>query len=144
MRSEFAIAVHALVYLNHKSKTLDSEALAVNICTNPARVRKVMSSLKKGGLINTKEGMGGGYSVARAPDTINLRQIAEILEMPVVEASWRSGDYSMPCLVASGMGDLMEGIYRDLNSICLERLETITIKDLDIKIFIEKTENEKI
>ena len=46
MTSEFAIAVHALVYLNHKGETVSSEALAENICTNPARVRKVMAKLK--------------------------------------------------------------------------------------------------
>ena len=31
MTSEFAIAVHALVYLNHKQETLASEELAKNI-----------------------------------------------------------------------------------------------------------------
>ncbi|MFR5902988.1 MAG: transcriptional regulator, partial [Neglectibacter timonensis] len=35
MTSEFTIAVHALVYLNHKAQLLSSEALAKNICTNP-------------------------------------------------------------------------------------------------------------
>ena len=43
MTSEFAIAVHALVFLNHKGETLSSDALADNVCTNPARVRKVMA-----------------------------------------------------------------------------------------------------
>ena len=47
MTSEFAIAVHALVYLNHKQETLASEELAKNVCTNPARIRKVMAKLKK-------------------------------------------------------------------------------------------------
>ena len=49
MDSIFSLAVHALVYLNHKDCTLSSEALAENICTNPARVRKVMAQLKKAG-----------------------------------------------------------------------------------------------
>lgn len=57
MTSEFAIAVHALVYLNHKGETVSSEALAENICTNPARVRKVMAKLKKAG---PRRHQGGG------------------------------------------------------------------------------------
>ena len=60
MTSEFAIGVHALVYLNHKNETLSSELLAENICTNPARIRKVMAKLKTGGLIVTQEGLKGG------------------------------------------------------------------------------------
>ena len=47
MTSDYCVAVHALVYLNHKAKVLSSEELAENICTNPARVRKVMAKLKK-------------------------------------------------------------------------------------------------
>ena len=37
MTSDYCVAVHALVYLNHKAKVLSSEELAENICTNPAR-----------------------------------------------------------------------------------------------------------
>ena len=55
MTSEFAIAVHALVYLHHKNAVLSSEELAENICTNSARVRKVMAKLKKKDLIGKKK-----------------------------------------------------------------------------------------
>ena len=61
MNSAFCVAVHALVYLNHKARQLTSEELAENICTNPARVRKIMAVLKKAGLVETKEGSVGGY-----------------------------------------------------------------------------------
>ena len=77
MTSEFAIAVHALVYLNHKGETVSSEALAENICTNPARVRKVMAKLKKAGLVATKEGVDGGYHFIKAPAEVTLRRIDE-------------------------------------------------------------------
>ena len=49
MTSEFGIAVHAMVFLHHKGDMVSSEVLAENICTNPARVRKVMAKLKRGG-----------------------------------------------------------------------------------------------
>lgn len=35
MTGNFCVAVHALVYLNHKGETVSSEKLAENICTNP-------------------------------------------------------------------------------------------------------------
>ena len=54
--SSFSIAVHALVYLNHMEKVLSSEELVQNICTNPVLIRKVMSKLKKAGLVDTKGG----------------------------------------------------------------------------------------
>ena len=53
--------MHALVYLNHKADIVSSEALAKNICTNAARVRKVMAPLKRAGFVTTREGNVGGY-----------------------------------------------------------------------------------
>ena len=95
MDSTFSLAVHALVYLNHKDCTLSSEALAENICTNPARVRKVMAQLKKAGFVETKEGTAGGYRFSGNADTLSLSQVAEVLDIRFVDAAWRSGDTDM-------------------------------------------------
>lgn len=138
MTGEFAVAVHALVYLNHRAQTLCSEALAENICTNPARVRKVMARLKKAGLITTREGAEGGYTFELDPKTVTLRRVAEAVEASFVSASWRSGNPDMECLIASGMADLLDGIYAELNESSLARLEQITIADVDAQIFQDK------
>ena len=135
MTGEFTIAVHALVFLDHKQETLSSEELAANICTNPVRVRKVMARLKKYNLLDTKEGLRGGYRIARNPEDINLKQICDALQMDIVKTSWHSGNIDMPCLVASGMAGVMGGIYGNLNKIGKQYLESITIKDIEEQIF---------
>ena len=56
MDSSFNLAVHALVCLSHSGRSLSSEALAENICTNPTRVRRVLAGLKKAGMVETREG----------------------------------------------------------------------------------------
>ena len=61
MDSSFNLAVHALVCLSHSGRSLSSEALAENICTNPTRVRRVLAGLKKAGMVETREGLDGGY-----------------------------------------------------------------------------------
>lgn len=135
MTSEFSVAVHALVYLNHKACMVSSEELAKNICTNPARVRKVMARLKKAGLVQTREGVEGGYHFIGDPQKVTLRQIGEALDMCYVSAAWRSGDTDMDCLVASGMADIMDEIYGKLDSLCREKLSEFTIKMIDGRIF---------
>ena len=47
MTSEFAIAVHALVFLDRSNATIAREELADNVCTNPVCIRRVMGKLKK-------------------------------------------------------------------------------------------------
>lgn len=137
MTSEFCVAVHALVYLNHKATTLSSEELAENICTNPARVRKVMAGLKKAGLVRTKEGAEGGYWFERDPGEVTLRQIGEAVSAQYVSAAWHSGSAEMDCLVASGMAGIMSDIFANLNETCQRQLAQITILDIDRKLFVK-------
>ena len=136
MTGEFTIGVHVLVYLNHhKGQIVSSEALAKNVCTNPARVRKVLSKLKKAELVETKEGVEGGYLFARDPKTVNLQEVAEALGETFVAAGWKSGDIHMPCLIASGMAGVMDEIFATLNKDCLGLLKTITIDSIEKKLF---------
>lgn len=138
MTGEFAIAVHALVYLNHRQVLVSSEMLADNVCTNPARVRKIMSSLKKAGLITTKEGLEGGYMFEGDPSEVTLKQISEAVEAEFVSASWKSGSKEKNCMVSSGMAAVMDEIYMELDGMCKKHLEYKTISDIDKVIFQNK------
>ncbi len=135
MDSAFSLAIHALVYLNHMDRVLTSEELAQNICTNPARVRKVMAVLKKTGLVETRAGQVGGYRFCTNADTLTLGRVAEAMDVRFVSAAWRSGDVDMECLVASGMADVMDSIYFQLDRRCRDSLNGVTIADIDRRIF---------
>ena len=137
MTSEFGVAVHALVFLCHKKETASSEQLAENICTNPARVRKVMGKLKKAGILSTKEGADGGYRLTVPADGITLCQVGKAVDAHFVSARWHSGDTDMPCLVASGMAGLMDELYGQLDNLCKNHLESITISKIAHRLFGE-------
>lgn len=136
MTGEYTIAVHVLVFLNHhKGETFSSDALADNVCTNPARIRKVMARLKTAGLVGTKEGAIGGYHFTENAEKITLLMVLEALDQTVVSVSWKSGDPDKACLIASGMADIMDEIYLALDVRCREELAQMTIADIDRKIF---------
>lgn len=134
MTGEFAIAVHAIVYLYRHEGMFSSEALAKNVCTNPARVRKVMAKLKRAGLIDAREGAVGGYRFSCDAKQTTLLMILNALEQPLVGVSWRSGDPDMDCMVASGMADVMDGVYRELDDCCRKNLEKISVYDVDCRL----------
>ena len=139
MTGEFAIAVHAIVYLNHKRSYLSSEALAKNICTNPARVRMVMSKLKRSGIILTREGAAGGYAVRENVSDLSLREVAEAVGAAFVGSAWRPGDSDMECLVASGMADVMDGLYAKMDGLCRSYLSGVYVRDVENTIFNTET-----
>ena len=127
MNSDFCVAVHALVYLNRRGCVLSSEELA--------RVRKVLARMKKDGLVETKEGSsGGGYRFAKGAGEVSLAQVARALEVRFVSTSWHSGSQEVKCLVATGMAQVMDALFDDLDGRCMARLEEITVEQVDRKL----------
>jgi Rrf2 family protein len=138
MTGEFAVAVHALVYLHKRNEALDSEALSVSICTNPARVRKVMARLRRAGLVEARIGAEGGYRFQLDPSKVTLRQVAEALSVSPIAACWRPGDPKVDCPVCSGMAAALDRVYDDLNWTCLERLSQVSLSDMEALLAPEK------
>ncbi len=140
MNGEFNAAVHALVCMSHKGSLLSSEALAANICTNPARVRKIMAKLKSAGVVTSKEGPEGGYSAALPADKITLALVAQAVDARFITPGWHSGDVDMKCLIASGMAGLLDEVYGRMDALSQGYLANITIADLEGRIFGQAAE----
>lgn len=131
MNSEFSIAVHSLVFLNHKGCVMRSEEIAENVCTHPARVRKVLARLKRAGLVDSHEGQRqGGYRFACDPSQITLLEVLNALGERVVEPRWLSGDVEMDCLIASGISQVMARLFDEMDALCQARLSKITLWDI--------------
>ena len=138
MDSSFNLAVHALVCLSHSERSLSSEVLAENICTNPTRVRRVMVGLKRAGLVETREGSDGGYRLCADPASLSLRQVAEAVNARFVDCAWRSGDIDRDCAICSGMAGVMDALYRQLNEQCAAYLSRLTVADIEKELFEHK------
>jgi Rrf2 family protein len=52
----------------------------------PRYLEQIFQRLRRAGLVRSKRGPGGGYSLARLPSEISLYEIVEALEGPVSEA----------------------------------------------------------
>ena len=141
MKAEYSLAVHALVYLAAHEGDISSEKLAENICTNPARVRKIMRSLRDAGLVSTKEGPQGGYCLKKPAAEISLKKVAEASGTVFVEAFWKSGGIDMDCAIASGIAGEMDAIYGKLNDSCMKMLAKISVEDVrrDLQAAPEKS-----
>lgn len=135
MTSDFGVAVHALVFLNRKKVFVNSEQLSKNICTNPARVRKIMAKLKAADLIETREGYDGGYKFSKASTDVTLKEISDSLANRFVSVSRSSNVVDKNCQISSGIGPVMDKLYDELNEMCHEKLNEITLQHIDQQIF---------
>jgi Rrf2 family protein len=135
VNSEFTIAVHSLVFLAYLPDHMaSSELIAHNVSTNPARIRKIMSCLRKNGIVKTKEGVGGGYILNRDPGNITLAQIYRTVSCGTIKPHGCTGDPEEKCLVSSNIQAVMDEIFDKADAYFEKYLNQITIESVLKKI----------
>ncbi|MGG4144749.1 Rrf2 family transcriptional regulator [Paenibacillus algorifonticola] len=131
MNSEFTIAVHSLVYLAHLPENMaSSEMIAINVGTHSARVRKVMSGLRRSGYVDTREGSGGGYRLTIDPSVVTLADVYRVMAQGSLIPSWCSGDPGMECVVGSNMNQVMFRIFCEAEKQLESHFSHTTIQDV--------------
>lgn len=134
VNSDFTIAVHSLVYLAYLPDHMaSSESIAENVCTNSARIRKMMSSLRKKGFVKTKEGVGGGYILDCNPEEVSLADIYIAVSHGTLKPKWCTGDPEKKCVISSNTQVVMDQIFDEAELYFEKYLEDITLST-----FLEK------
>jgi Rrf2 family iron-sulfur cluster assembly transcriptional regulator len=126
---------------DYASRALLSLALHDNL-TTPTSVRdlaertglpqpyleQILLSLKGVGLVRSKRGVGGGYVLARSPETITLAEIVAAVDGPIV-----AGDFGEPHM--DGACDhegqcVLLGVWADVGQHMREHLSSFTLADM--------------
>lgn len=76
------LAALAKVHADGKSFVALKEIASAKHLSLPY-ISQIVNSLKRAGLVESKEGLGGGYRLSRSPDSITVIEILEALEGPV-------------------------------------------------------------
>lgn len=130
MNSEFTIAVHCLVILaNAPDRLWNSESLSRKVHTHPARVRKIMSTLRRSCLVTTKEGIGGGYRMNCDPSQCSLAMVYQATSCQALKLNWCSGG----CEARAGGEEvqrLMNRVFSDAEQLLADYLQQWTIDAL--------------
>jgi Rrf2 family protein len=135
VNSDFTIAVHSLVYLAYlPGHMASSEEIAKNVCTNPARIRKMMSGLRNHGVVSTKVGIGGGYFLDCDPQVVTLAEVYRIVSQGTLKPHWCTGDPEQTCVVSSNTQVVMDQIFSNAELHLETYLEDMTIASVLEKI----------
>ncbi len=126
---------------DYASRALLSLALHDNVLT-PTSVRdlaertglpqpyleQILLSLKGVGLVRSKRGVGGGYVLARSPETITLADIVAAVDGPIV-----AGDFGQPhqdgACDHEGQCVLLD-VWADVGNHMREHLSSFTLADM--------------
>ena len=129
MNQELAIALHILGALACRPNcAVTSEELARSFGTGPIVLRRVLSKLRKAGLITTQRGPGGGSSLARDASRTRLLDAFEALdESKEILRRHPSSDDG----IGGVIGTYINEIYDDAEQALLNRLKATTVEDMN-------------
>ncbi|GAB3926517.1 RrF2 family transcriptional regulator [Mucilaginibacter myungsuensis] len=129
MNARFQIAIHILTLLDHADgEVLSSDYMAGSLNTNPALVRKEISNLRNHGLIDSKEGKGGGYTLSLSADKITLDMIYRTVKTgPLLGSS--KNQPNPACPIGRQIGGQIGKLYDEVDHEILTKLSTITLAE---------------
>lgn len=127
--TKFAVGIHILSLIALKQEDgITSDYIAGSVNTNPALVRRLMSDLKKSGLIQTKTKIGV-TGLMKTPEEITLLEIFKAVENRQDLFAIHS-DTNSECPVGARIGCVLEGINRKIQYSFQEELETMHLSDI--------------
>lgn len=126
----FAMAVHVLAVLAYKEgDRVTSNYLAASVNTNPVIIRRLLLSLQKANLVDTRKGAGYGSRLERAPRRINMAEVYRAVEESEPFAM-PSKDPNENCPVGQCIRDQLEGVFTSAEKAMERELEQTTLEDI--------------
>jgi Rrf2 family protein len=133
MNGQFQIAIHILTLLDHApGELLSSEYIAGSININPVLVRKEIRNLRNYGLINSKEGKTGGYSLGLPPQKIIFSDVYKAVKHH--PALGQAKNMPNPqCPVGRQINQHLNVMADEVDAAIINKLSTITLADFSQK-----------
>ncbi|MES2278817.1 MAG: Rrf2 family transcriptional regulator [Bacteroidota bacterium] len=133
MNARFQIAIHILTLLDKADgELLQSDYIASSLNANPALVRKEISNLRNFGLIESKEGKGGGYTLGKAAGSITLADVFKTLKHESVLGTSKNQP-NPNCPVGRQINQNISELYKGVDEVVLAKLSGITLAGFSLQ-----------
>jgi len=133
VNTRFSVAVHvlALISLNEAHDLIStSESLASSVRTNPVVIRRLLSSLKKAGLVEVSRGVKG-MSLNRLPEELSLLDVYRAVRDPCDATVFDLHENPSPlCYVGSHIRDVMHPLLAEVHQAMEDQLSRQTLADV--------------
>ena len=124
---QYATAIHILTMLAITNEMLSSAHIAGSINIDPAIVRRSLGVLSAKGLVETKEGKGGGAQLARPANKILLSDIYKaVIDTPLLG---RLNNPNPECNTGRQINGHLTKLYQHAEKSLLSELGTMTLAD---------------
>lgn len=129
--TRLAVATHILALLSFVGADYkSSDLLARSVNTNPVVVRRLISQLKKAGLVEVRRNMGGS-TLSRRPEDITLLDVYKaVIPKPTACPFHLHQEPNCQCYIGRNIHDALAGPFAKVNHAIQESLATTTVADI--------------
>ncbi len=132
--TKFAVAIHALALIElfpamNGGNCLTSGTIGESAQTNPVVIRRVMGALRAQGLVQSQPGPGGGWSLTRPSDQINLREVFQAIQEESIFSLPRH-ELNAECPVGSWLPSVLVSCFKEAEFALMDRLANVSIADV--------------
>ncbi|MDI5971110.1 Rrf2 family transcriptional regulator [Streptomyces sp. SL13] len=139
--SRLTIAVHALAWMElntrYGNEVATSEQIAGSVNTNPVVVRRLLTDLRRAGLVASRRGAGAGWTLAHELAAITVLDVYEAVEPGVLFATHRATP-NQECPVGFGIRPVMQRVYEGAEQAVRDELIRTTMDDVLRDILAER------
>ena len=129
MDTKFSVAVLSLVLMSESKVPLNSNPIALSAGTNASYIRKILSLLKKAGIIQSHRGTGA-YVLNTTPDKLTLLSIYKSVmdngEIHLLDIHKNSNDQ---CIVGKHIKLVLESMFNKIEEAFVRQLSIMTLRD---------------
>ncbi|MGW5154838.1 Rrf2 family transcriptional regulator [Nonomuraea wenchangensis] len=131
--SRLTIAAHALawigLYQRQGHEVATSEQIASSVNTNAVVIRRLLGDLRRARLVESRRGVGAGWSLARDLESMTLLDVYEAVEPGPLFALHRATP-DQECVVGYGIQPAMQRIYDGIEETLRRELARVTLNEV--------------
>ena len=129
MDTKFSVAIHILILISEAPNPLNSDQIAGSVGTNASYIRKILSLLKKSGMIHSHRGVSG-YELTTTPDRITLLAIYQaVIEEPQIHLLDIHQNPNDQCVVGRHIRPMLTGMFEEIEEAFARELSHKTLAD---------------
>jgi Rrf2 family protein len=128
--TRFSVAVHVLTLLAQSAPTpVGSEVAACSAGTNAVHIRRVMANLRRAGIVASRSGAGGGWTLARPAGQISLADVWDAIYEgeQVVQLHQEP---NLACPVGQHIGEVLDALSLRATAAVRTELSGVTVADV--------------
>jgi len=127
--SRLSGVLHVLLHMAEADAPLTSEQLAKAMQTNPVVIRRILGGLRDAGFVRSEKGHGGGWTIARDPASVTMRDVYDAIGRPNLIAMSNRTD-APGCLVEQAVNAALESSFREAEALLLDSFARVTLAAL--------------